>query len=116
MNPGLSVVTICGLARHIARQHASFMSCWPDTSGCVEHMYNRHTEMEEHTNVSIIHLMCRFITLCVADPIWGVCCYSYTLLGTGLGKKKQPWAFFSMPPAPEPPCDATRMNSRHHLD
>jgi len=30
--------------------------------------------------VSIIHLMCCFITLCVADPIWGVCCYSYTLV------------------------------------
>ena len=23
--------------------------------------------------------MCRFITLCVADPIWGVCRSSYTL-------------------------------------
>ena len=30
-------------------------------------------------NVSAIHLMCRFMTLCVADPIWGVCCYLYTL-------------------------------------
>ena len=41
-------------------------------------MYNRHTKKEEHMNVSAIHLMCRFMTLCVADPIWGVCCYSYT--------------------------------------
>ena len=24
--------------------------------------------------------MCREFTLCVTDPIWGVCCYSYTLL------------------------------------
>ena len=29
-------------------------------------------------NVSAIHLMCRFMTLCVTDLIWGVCCYSYT--------------------------------------
>ena len=55
------------------------LSCWQDTSRCVEYLYNRHIEKEEHTNVSVIDLMCRFITLCVADPIWGVCCDSYTL-------------------------------------
>ena len=32
-------------------------------------------------DVSAIHLMCCFMTLCVTDPIWGVCCYSYTLVG-----------------------------------
>jgi hypothetical protein len=66
----------------VASRHdmQAVMSCWPDTSGCVEHMYNRHTKREEHMNVSAIHLMCRFITLCVADPIWGVCCDSYTLI------------------------------------
>jgi hypothetical protein len=65
-----------GWVRHIVRQHASFMSCWPDTSGCVEHMYNRHTEMEQHTNVSVIHLICRFTSVsltrfgeCVATRI-----------------------------------------------
>jgi hypothetical protein len=46
-------------------------------SGCVEQMYNWHTEMEEHTNVSVIHLMCHFITLCVADPIWGSDCQGF---------------------------------------
>jgi len=35
-------------------------------------MYNRHTKKEEHTNVSTIHLMCRLMSLCVADPIWGL--------------------------------------------
>src|SRR5271155_3831973 len=45
-----------------------------DTFRCVEHMYNQHTKKEEHMNVLAIHLMCRFMILCVADPIWGVCC------------------------------------------
>ena len=36
--------------------------------------------MEEHISVSVIRLMCCFITLCVTDPILGVCCYSYTLV------------------------------------
>jgi len=39
-------------------------------------------------NVSFIYPMCWFTTLCVADPIWGVCCYSYTLL-TILQRNKQ---------------------------
>jgi hypothetical protein len=46
----------------------------------------RHSEMTEHIesvavfpNMSHSYCMCRFLTLCVADPIWGVCCSSYTL-------------------------------------
>ena len=33
--------------------------------------------------MSKVHLVCRVMTLCVADPIWGVCRDSYTL-----GRKK----------------------------
>ena len=29
--------------------------------------------------MSKVHLVCRVMTLCVADPIWGVCRDSYTL-------------------------------------
>ena len=50
------------------------------------HISVRHTEMTEHIKcvavllgVSHSYSMCRFLTLCVADPIWGVCCSSYTL-------------------------------------
>jgi len=51
-----------------------------DTSRCVEHRYNRHPKKEEYINMSTVHRMFRFTTsLCVADPIQGVCCYSYTL-------------------------------------
>ena len=50
-----------------------------DTSRCVEHRYNQHTKKEEYINMSTVHRMCRFTSLCVADPIRGVCCYSYTL-------------------------------------
>jgi len=50
-----------------------------DTSRCVEHVCNRHTKKDERTNVSAIHLMCRFMTLYVADSIRGACCYSLGL-------------------------------------
>ena len=50
------------------------------------HISVRHTEMTEHIEcvavlLGVLHSysMCRFLTLCVADPIWGVCCSSYTL-------------------------------------
>ena len=50
-----------------------------------------HSETTEHIesvevllNVLHSYRMCCFLTLCVADPIWGVCCYSYTLLGGGV--------------------------------
>jgi len=93
MNPGLSVVTIwragASWARHIARQHASFTYVM-----LAKHMYNQHTEMEEHTKVSIIHLMCRFITLCVADPIWGVV---LLLVYTGAGSISDPCALTYVP-------------------
>jgi len=46
----------------------------------------RHTEMTEHSqsvdvlpNVLQYYYICRFLTLCVADPIRGVCRSSYTL-------------------------------------
>ena len=65
--------------------HTSFMSCWPHTSGCVKKLYNWHTEKEGHANVSVICCMYRFITLCVTDPIWGVCCNSYKYTGPSHG-------------------------------
>jgi hypothetical protein len=34
-----------------------------DTSGCVEHMYNRHTKEGEHISVLKVHLVCRVMTL-----------------------------------------------------
>ena len=40
---------------------------------------NTHKE-GEHINVLKVHLVCRVVTLCVADLIWGVCCDSYTLV------------------------------------
>ena len=82
-----SLTCFCGnylSSRCIASRNDSDMQLFMfDTFRCVEHMYNRHTKKEEHMNVSAIHLMCRFMTLCVADPIRGVCCYSYTLFWHG---------------------------------
>ena len=48
--------------------------------GCVALCNRRHTVRGEHTNVSFFYWMCRSLTQCVADPIWGVCRCSYTLL------------------------------------
>ena len=39
----------------------------------------QHTLRGEHMNVSFLYCMCRSLTQCVADPIWGVCHCSYTL-------------------------------------
>ena len=57
------------------------------------HISVRHTEMTEHIEcvavllgVSHSYSMCRFLTLCVADLIWGVCCSSYTLCYTVQGQ------------------------------
>jgi hypothetical protein len=90
-----SLTCVCGnylSSRCIASRDDSDMQLFMfDTFRCVEHMYNRHTKKEEHVNVSTIPLMCRFMTLCVADPIWGVCCYSYTLyLAWGTEKYTNP--------------------------
>ena len=50
-----------------------------DTSD-VSNTYTIDTHKEgEHIDVSKVHLVCRVMTLCVADPIWGVCRDSYTL-------------------------------------
>ena len=47
----------------------------------VSNTYTIHTHKEgERINVSKVHLVCRVMTLCVTDPIWGVCHDSYTLL------------------------------------
>ena len=48
---------------------------------CSTHTYTIDTHTEgEHINVSKVHLVCHVMTLCVADPIWGVsCCDLYTL-------------------------------------
>jgi hypothetical protein len=39
------------------------LSCWPDTSRCVEYLYNQHIEKEQHTSVSVIDLMCCYISV-----------------------------------------------------